>query len=163
MIAATNKRLDIEIEQGKFRAGFCSIALMYTPLSCHLDEIAEDVPLLVEHFNRHYSIPYGRRRKSFLRSQSRSFELFLARQRRELRNTIERVVIMHPGAKVAASDVAGSGKEEAPVASFRFPSYLSCYRTPNREFTRENWRKRKEKRFESRGIDGRDRSTFIAA
>ena len=41
---------------------------------------------------------------------------------------------MHPGVKVAASDLPVRGKEEAPVASFRFPSFKEATDAYHREF-----------------------------
>jgi two-component system, NtrC family, nitrogen regulation response regulator NtrX len=44
------------------------------------------------------------------------------------------VVIMNPGIKVAAGDLPPHGKEEAPVASFRFPSFKEATDAYHREF-----------------------------
>jgi two-component system nitrogen regulation response regulator NtrX len=53
---------------------------------------------------------------------------------RELRNTIERVVIMNPGIKVMAADLPPHGKDEAPATSFRFPSFKEATDAYHREF-----------------------------
>src|ERR671915_771006 len=65
IIAATNKRLDTEIEQGKFRPDLFYrlnvIPFEVPPLRDRL----EDVPLLAEHFNEKFSAAYGKKPKRF--------------------------------------------------------------------------------------------------
>ncbi|MGI8733226.1 MAG: sigma-54-dependent transcriptional regulator [Pyrinomonadaceae bacterium] len=135
VIAATNKRLDIEMEQGKFRADLF-YRLNVIPFELPpLRDRPEDVPLLVEHFNHHFSIPYGKVPKDFSREAIEELQNYSwPGNVRELRNTIERVVIMHPGVKVAASDLPVRGKEEPPVTSFRFPSFKEATDAYHREF-----------------------------
>lgn len=135
VIAATNKRLDFEIEQGKFRSDLF-YRLNVIPFELPpLRDRPEDVPLLVEHFNRHFSIPYGKTPKEFSKEALEELQNYSwPGNVRELRNTIERVVIMYPGSKVAADDLPVRGKEEAPVASFRFPSFKEATDAYHREF-----------------------------
>ena len=135
VIAATNKRLDSEIEQGNFRPDlFYRLNVIPFELPPLRDRL-EDVPLLVEHFNQKFSRAYGRKPKQF------SLEVIEELQNyswpgnvRELKNTIERVVIMHPGVKISASDLPPHGKEEPPAASFRFPSFKEATDAYHREF-----------------------------
>jgi two-component system nitrogen regulation response regulator NtrX len=135
VIAATNKRLDLEIEQGKFRADLF-YRLNVIPFELPpLRDRPEDVPLLVEHFNRQFSIPYGKTPKLFSEESLAELQDYSwPGNVRELRNTVERVVIMHPGLKVSANDLPVRGKEEAPVASFRFPSFKEATDAYHREF-----------------------------
>ncbi len=95
----------------------------------------EDVPLLVDYFNQHFSKAYGKRPKQFLAEAVEAMQTYLwPGNVRELRNTIERVVIMHPGLKVSANDLPPQGKEEPPAASFRFPSFKEATEAYHREF-----------------------------
>jgi two-component system nitrogen regulation response regulator NtrX len=135
LIAATNKRLDVEIEQGNFRADLF-YRLNVIPFELPpLRERLEDVPLLVDYFNLHFSQSYGKRPKQFLPEAIEEMQSYLwPGNVRELRNTIERVVIMHPGVKVTAADLPPHGKEEPPAGSFIFPSFKEATEAYHREF-----------------------------
>jgi two-component system nitrogen regulation response regulator NtrX len=135
LIAATNKRLDVEIEQGNFRADLF-YRLNVIPFELPpLRERLEDVPLLVDYFNQQFSKAYGKRPKQFLPEAIDEMQSYSwPGNVRELRNTIERVVIMHPGVKVNAADLPPHGKEEPPAASFRFPSFKEATEAYHREF-----------------------------
>src|SRR5213083_2216643 len=118
VIAATNKRLDVEIEQGNFRADlFYRLNVIPFELPPLRDRL-EDVPLLVAYFNKVFSQAYGKTPKHFQPEAIEDLQNYSwPGNVRELKNTIERVVIMHPGAKVAAGDLPAHGKEEPPAAS----------------------------------------------
>jgi two-component system, NtrC family, nitrogen regulation response regulator NtrX len=135
VIAATNKRLDVEIEQGKFRPDLF-YRLNVIPFELPpLRERLEDVPMLVGYFNQNFSRAYGKIPKEFAAEAIQELQNYSwPGNVRELRNTIERVVIMNPGIKVAAGDLPPHGKEEAPAASFRFPSFKEATDAYHREF-----------------------------
>jgi two-component system nitrogen regulation response regulator NtrX len=135
VIAATNKRLDSEIEQGNFRADLF-YRLNVIPFELPpLRERLEDVPLLVEHFNQKFSQAYGKKPKQFATEVIEELQNYSwPGNVRELKNTIERVVIMHPAVKISASDLPPHGKEEPPAASFRFPSFKEATDAYHREF-----------------------------
>src|SRR3954467_4725864 len=106
VIAATNKRLDEEIEKGTFRSDLF-FRLNVIPFEVPpLRERIEDVQLLAEHFNQRFAEAYGKKPKTF------APEAIDVMQRyswpgnvRELRNTIERVVIMHQEHRVTIKDL----------------------------------------------------------
>jgi two-component system nitrogen regulation response regulator NtrX len=135
VIAATNKRLDAEIEQGKFRPDLF-YRLNVIPFELPpLRERLEDVPLLVDFFNQNFSQAYGKITKQFESDAIEELQNYSwPGNVRELRNTIERVVIMNPGIKVMAADLPPHGKDEAPVTSFRFPSFKEATDAYHREF-----------------------------
>jgi len=135
VIAATNKQLDLEIEQGKFRADLF-YRLNVIPFELPpLRERLEDVPVLVEHFNQRFSQAYGKRPKNFDEGVIEDLQSYSwPGNVRELKNTIERVVIMHPGVNVKLTDLPAHGKEEPPAASFRFPSFKEATDAYHREF-----------------------------
>jgi two-component system nitrogen regulation response regulator NtrX len=135
VIAATNKRLDAEIEQGKFRPDLF-YRLNVIPFELPpLRERLEDVPLLVDFFNQNFSQAYGKIPKQFESGAIEELQNYSwPGNVRELRNTIERVVIMNPGLKVMAADLPPHGKDEAPATSFRFPSFKEATDAYHREF-----------------------------
>ena len=137
VLAATNKRLEVEIERGNFRADLL-FRLNVIPFEVPpLRERPEDVPLLVEHFNARFSRAYKKRPKRFEPSAVEALRDYSwPGNVRELRNTIERVVIMHTGAKVAASDLPTLGGEEPAPAPARFSSFRDASEAHQRDFIR---------------------------
>ena len=135
VIAATNKRLDLEIERGKFRPDLF-YRLNVIPFELPpLRERAEDIPLLVDYFNQHFSLAYGKQPKEFEAAAIDELQNYSwPGNVRELKNTVERVVIMIPAVKVSAEDLPPRGKEEVPAASFRFPSFKHATDAYHREF-----------------------------
>ncbi len=135
VIAATNKRLDAEIEAGNFRADLF-YRLNVIPFELPpLRERLEDVELLVEHFNQKFSNANGKKPKRFEPEALEALQNYSwPGNVRELRNTVERVVIMHTKTKVNASDLPPLGGEEPPAASFRFPSFRDATDAYHREF-----------------------------
>jgi two-component system nitrogen regulation response regulator NtrX len=137
VLAATNKRLEVEIERGNFRTDLL-FRLNVIPFEVPpLRERTEDVPLLVEHFNQKFSLSYNKHPKRFepeaveaLRGYSWPGNV------RELRNTVERVVIMHTGTKVSAADLPPLGGEEPPAAASRFSSFRHASESHQRDFIR---------------------------
>lgn len=135
VIAATNKSLDNEIELGKFRPDlFYRLNVIPFELPPLRDRL-EDVPLLVNYFNQHFSTSYAKEPKQFSEDAIDELQNYSwPGNVRELKNTIERVVIMHPRVRLTASDLPPRGKEEAPPVSFRFPSFKDATDAYHREF-----------------------------
>jgi len=135
VIAATNKRLEEEIEKGTFRSDLF-FRLNVIPFEIPpLRERAEDVPLLVDHFNQRFSQAYGKKPKTFdvkaieaLQNHSWPGNV------RELKNTVERVVIMQANSKVKPGDLPPFGEEAPPASSYRFPSFKDATDAYHREF-----------------------------
>ena len=137
VVAATNKRLEDEIERGSFRADLFYrlnvIPFEVPPLRDRL----EDVPLLVEHFNQKFSASYGNPPKRFELEAMDALQSYAwPGNVRELRNTVERVVIMNRKARINASDLPSLGSEAPPVAVYRFNSFKEASEAHQREFIR---------------------------
>lgn len=135
VIAATNKRLEAEIEKGTFRADLF-YRLNVIPFEIPpLRERLEDVPLLVAHFNQEFSAANKRRPKEFSAAALERMQSYLwPGNVRELRNTVERVIIMHAGDKVAADDLPILSGEAPPASSYNFDSYREAAETYEREY-----------------------------
>ena len=106
VIAATNKNLQKEITNGKFREDLyhrLSVIEIYVP---SLDERKEDIPLLVEHFSQVIADEQGNAVKIFDQKAIEALQEFSwTGNIRELRNVVERLIIL--GANpVTAEDVA---------------------------------------------------------
>jgi two-component system, NtrC family, nitrogen regulation response regulator NtrX len=135
IIAATNKRLEEEIEKGTFRSDLF-FRLNVIPFEVPpLRDRLEDVPVLVDHFNRRFAKAYVKKPKLF------DTEAIEVMQRyswpgnvRELKNTIERVVIMHQNHRVTVKDLPVFGEAEPPASSYRFPSFKEASDAYHREF-----------------------------
>lgn len=135
IIAATNKRLEVEIERGTFRADLF-YRLNVIPFEIPpLRERLEDVPLLVEHFNWRFSAAYGKEPKEFTaEAMERLQQHSWPGNVRELRNTVERVVIMHAPVKVHAKDLPPLGSDTTPRSQSKFPSFKEASEAYQREF-----------------------------
>ncbi len=135
VIAATNKRLEVEIERGAFRTDLF-YRLNVIPFELPpLRERLEDVPLLVEHFNNKFSAAYNKRPKRFEPETIEAMQSYSwPGNVRELRNTVERVVIMHPHIKVAAVDLPTLGGEEPPADPLRYATFREASEAHQREF-----------------------------
>jgi two-component system nitrogen regulation response regulator NtrX len=136
VISATNKRLEDLIESGSFRQDLF-YRLNVIPFQIPpLRERLEDVPLLVEHFNQKFSKDYGKKPKVFTDDAIAALQKHLwFGNVRELKNTVERVLIMSPKSKIAAPDLPDLGAtDEKPASSFRFPSFKAATDAYHREF-----------------------------
>ncbi len=136
VISATNKRLEDLIDDGHFRRDLF-YRLNVIPFQVPpLRERLEDVPMLVDHFNTKFSKDYGKKPKTFAEDAVDALQnhVWLGNVR-ELKNTVERVVIMVSSQKIAASDLPELGSNgEIPAATFRFPSFKDATDAYQREF-----------------------------
>ena len=123
VIAATNKDLEHEIAEGRFREDLY-FRLSVIPIAVPpLRERLEDIPALVQHFTAQFSRENNRRPARF--SPAALEALAQARWRgniRELRNTIERLLIMVDRDVVEAEDVRATVRPDPRAASSTSPA-----------------------------------------
>jgi len=106
IISATNKNLTKEIEDGNFREDLYH-RLNVIPITIPpLRERKDDIPLLIEHFvksicrkNNFPLVKFNEAAISFLRDMQWSGNI------RELKNIIERIIIMIPSEVITVSDI----------------------------------------------------------
>ena len=106
VLAATNKNMQKEIEEGRFREDLyhrLSVIEIYVP---SLDERKEDIPSLVEHFTKVIADEQGNAPKEFSQESITALQSFSwTGNIRELRNVVERLIILG-GSPVSAEDVS---------------------------------------------------------
>jgi two-component system nitrogen regulation response regulator NtrX len=136
VISATNRELSDLIDNGDFRHDLF-YRLNVIPFQVPpLRERIEDVPLLIDHFNRRFSNDNGKKPRVFSenaveRLQNHSWPGNV----RELKNTVERVIIMNSKTKIGADDLPDLGfTDEKPASSFRFPTFKAATDAYQREF-----------------------------
>ncbi|NRR91825.1 sigma-54-dependent Fis family transcriptional regulator [Winogradskyella undariae] len=105
VVAATNKNLKKEIEEGNFREDLyhrLAVILIEVP---SLNERREDIPLLINYFAKKISKEHGNIEKSFSDKAIKLLQNYdWTGNIRELRNVIERLIILG-GNEVSESDV----------------------------------------------------------
>jgi two-component system nitrogen regulation response regulator NtrX len=118
VIAATNKDLEQEIEAGRFREDLF-FRLSVIPIRVPpLRDRREDIPALVRHFADLFSRDNNRRPQRFTPAALE----FLQKARwkgnvRELKNTVERLIIMTPGETIDVDDLRDIVRVEARPAA----------------------------------------------
>jgi two-component system nitrogen regulation response regulator NtrX len=114
VIAATNKNLEKEIERGNFREDLF-YRLNVIPFTVPpLRERAEDIPMLAAHFLQEYSTAYGRTPKELTEDAITALKNYhWPGNIRELRNLMERIVILHGQRRIEARHLPLEGIRKA--------------------------------------------------
>jgi len=118
VLAATNRNLDLHLREGKFREDLYYRLNVFTIQLPTLRERSEDVPTLIEHFLRQLAPAAG---KSVVGMEADCIEL-LSSQRwpgnvRQLRNVIERALIVTHGPLISTADLPEEIKPAQAVQS----------------------------------------------
>jgi two-component system nitrogen regulation response regulator NtrX len=107
VVAATNKRLEDEIKEGRFREDLFYRLNVVPIVVPPLRDRREDIPMLVQHFCARLA---SEGQVPPRQIEPAAVELLAAHDWpgniRELRNTVERLLILAPGPRVTAADVA---------------------------------------------------------
>jgi two-component system nitrogen regulation response regulator NtrX len=113
VIAATNKSLEEEIEKGHFREDlYFRLAVIPIPVP-PLRERPDDIPLLVKHFLNQLSRENNLKPKQITAGALDVLKRYRWRGNiRELRNTIERLIIMTAGDSIDVADLPDSLRSE---------------------------------------------------
>ena len=105
VIAATNKDLKKEIEEGRFREDLyhrLAVILIKVPA---LNDRRDDIPLLIEHFVNKIAEEQGNVSKSFTKEAVKLLQEYdWTGNIRELRNVVERLIILG-GSEISETDV----------------------------------------------------------
>ncbi len=125
LIAATNKDLEKEVADGRFREDLYYRLKVVTLRIPPLRERPEDIPLLAEHYLRLFAGEHGKDEKSL---SAEALEL-LARHDwpgnvRELKNVIESLVIFHQGETIERADLPAELRRSGAAAGNGSPVQL---------------------------------------
>jgi len=124
ILAASNRDLEDMVARGQFRHDFYHRLNVVTIRVPSLSERREDIPALVEHFVHEFSDRYKRRVHGFEPNSVRKlYQADWPGNIRELRNAVERCVILADGPILACPDSDGNavpGQEE--TGALRFPN-----------------------------------------
>ena len=109
IILASNRNLQEEVQQGRFREDLyyrINVVTINLPPLC---ERVGDIPLLAEHFLRIYSIQHNKEKLGFTDQAMEYLErYFWPGNVRELENVIERAALLSPGKFIGVEDLPGS-------------------------------------------------------
>lgn len=118
VIAATNKNLEDEVKAGRFREDLFFRLNVIPLISPPLRQRRDDVPVLIEHFIASYCSDNGFRRMAISEAALQALQAYhWPGNIRELKNIIERLVIMSGSERIEKADLpanllAGEGQSE---------------------------------------------------
>jgi len=122
VIAATNKNLEEAIQRGEFREDLYFRLNVIPIVVPPLRERREDIPLLVQHFGKLTGEEHNLKPKRFEPAAMDALQRHRWRGNiRELRNTIERVLIMSPGEVVRLEDLPAEVRGGESAAALPAP------------------------------------------
>ena len=116
VIAATNKDLEEGIQRGEFREDLFFRLNVIPIVVPPLRERRGDIPLLVQHFARRTAEEHNLKPKRFDARAMEALQRYRWRGNiRELRNAVERMMIMTPGDIVRVEDLPPDIRNDAPA------------------------------------------------
>jgi len=122
IIAASNRDLETMVQKGEFRHDFyhrLNVVNIHVP---SLNERREDIPSLVEHFVHEFAERYKRQVKGFdTVSMQNLFTADWAGNIRELRNIVERCVILSENPVLSWPDTSAIPENQAAGSGVQFP------------------------------------------
>ena len=137
IIAATNRNLKKAIEEGRFRE---DLYYRLNVISVHIPPLRdrkEDIPLLVEHFIDRFNIEMGKNVEGVAESAMRLLmDYGWPGNARELRNVIERAMVVTKGRTILESDL--SLPQPPPAAESRGKSLSEMEKEHIRQVLQEN-------------------------
>jgi two-component system nitrogen regulation response regulator NtrX len=135
VIASTNKNLDEEIERGNFREDLF-YRLNVIPFEVPpLRERVEDVRLLARHFLDEFTSAYGRKPKELTEEACQVLEQYAwPGNIRELKNLMERIVIMYPQVRIDARHVPIPSERRKPAPAGRTASLQEVRTAAERDY-----------------------------
>ncbi len=119
IISATNKDLSEEVKKGNFREDLLFRLNVIPIIVPPLRERKEDIPELVEHFLKYFAEEYGQKPKKITDDGLRFLSTYdWPGNIRELRNVIERLVIMTPSEIITSKNIILNENTRSDCFSF---------------------------------------------
>jgi len=137
VIAATNKNLKEEIKKGTFREDLFFRLNVVPVHSPPLREKREDIPLLVEHFINYFSEENNYKKKKFSENVMQRFKQYDWKGNvRELRNLVERLLIMTEGSIITENDLPEHMRsaDKKPDFSFKEIKLWKDFKTESEKY-----------------------------
>jgi two-component system nitrogen regulation response regulator NtrX len=154
VIAATNKDLETAIGRGEFREDLYFRLNVIPIVVPPLRERPEDIPLLVQHFVRRFGEEHNLRARRFDPRALEALQRYRWRGNiRELRNTVERLLIMTPGDVIRFADLpgdvqrAGGGETPEPASAAQDLAAAAQPRTASSAGTLREFKESAERAF----------------
>jgi DNA-binding NtrC family response regulator len=117
LVAATNRDLEREVSEGRFREDLYYRLKVVTLRIPPLRERPTDIPLLVEHYLGMFGAEHGKPPK---RLSGEALEVLVRHpwpgNVRELKNVLESLVVFHQGEEIGLADLPPEVRQAAPVA-----------------------------------------------
>jgi two-component system response regulator HydG len=108
VLASTNRDLKKEVAEGRFREDLYYRLNVVTIMLPALRERPEDIPLLADHFLRHFCQKNGKQLTGFTREAMAALEGYRwPGNVRELENAVERAVVLGRGPTIGLEDLPG--------------------------------------------------------
>jgi len=118
LVAATNRNLEILVQEGNFREDLFFRIRVVQILLPPLRDRAEDIPILAEYFRKEYGLENGKASLEFSRkSLERLCEYRWPGNVRELRTAVEHGVVLAQGQKIELADLPASVRQGGEVSS----------------------------------------------
>ncbi len=122
IIAATNRNLEKDVKEGKFREDLFYRLNVFTILLPPLNDRKEDIPMLADHYVSLFSAKTAKRYKGITEGTYKVLQHHNWKGNiRELKNTIERAVILEDGEWITESSLPldmQNGIAENSISSF---------------------------------------------
>ena len=138
VLSSTSKDLRIEIEAGNFREDLLQRLSVVEIKLPSLLERSSDIPLLMDYFSKKISANLGKKAISFNSNYTKLYNHHWSGNVRELRNLIERVIILSDGSEKNIESIINDSIDLKSVSNFNnFLDFDSPLKTAREHFEKE--------------------------
>ena len=138
VLSSTSKDLRIEIEAGNFREDLLQRLSVVEIKLPSLLERSSDIPLLMDYFSKKISANLGKKAISFNSNYTKLYNHHWSGNVRELRNLIERVIILSDGSEKNIESIINDSIDLKSVSNFNnFLDFDAPLKTAREHFEKE--------------------------